>query len=94
MKLFSSIKRYAAIPVASGLAVVASFPAWAAGDVAGPTDWAPIISAMTAQISISTIVGVLASTVVTGISLVFMWWGARKAVRALMGAFRKGKLSV
>lgn len=94
MKLISSIKRFGAVPVASGLAVLGSFPAWAADPVSSPADWAPIISAMTAQISISTVVGVLASTVVTGIGLVFMWWGARKAVRALMGAFRKGKLSV
>jgi len=57
-------------------------------------DWASVISAMTAQISVATIVGVLAAIVASCIGIVFMWWGVRKAVRALMAAFRKGKISV
>ena len=55
-------------------------------------DWASVISAMTAQISVATIVGVMATIVAA--CIVFMWWGVRKAVRALMAAFRKGKISV
>ena len=58
------------------------------------SDWASVISAMTAQISVATIVGVLATIVAACIGIVFMWWGVRKAVRALMSAFRKGKISV
>lgn len=58
------------------------------------SDWASVISAMTAQISVSTIVGVMATIVAACIGIVFMWWGVRKAVRALMAAFRKGKISV
>lgn len=57
-------------------------------------DWASMISAMTAQISVATIVGVLAAIVASCIGIVFLWWGVRKAVRALMAAFRKGKISV
>lgn len=57
-------------------------------------DWASVISAMTAQISVATIVGVLAAIVASCIGIVFLWWGVRKAVRALMAAFRKGKVSV
>ena len=57
-------------------------------------DWASVISAMTAQISVATIVGVMAAIVAACIGIVFMWWGVRKAVRALMAAFRKGKISV
>lgn len=57
-------------------------------------DWASVISAMTAQISVATIVGVMATIVAACIGVVFMWWGVRKAVRALMAAFRKGKISV
>lgn len=57
-------------------------------------DWASVISAMTAQISVATIVGVMATVVAACIGIVFMWWGVRKAVRALMAAFRKGKISV
>lgn len=57
-------------------------------------DWASVISAMTAQISVATIVGVMATIVAACIGIVFMWWGVRKAVRSLMAAFRKGKISV
>lgn len=57
-------------------------------------DWASVLSAMTGQISVSTVVAVLASTTGAAIGLVFMWWGVRKLARVLMAAFRKGKLSV
>lgn len=56
------------------------------------TDWSSVISAMTSQISVSTVVGVLATLVTAGVGLVFMWWGVRKAARSLMSAFRSGKL--
>ena len=57
-------------------------------------EWASVIAAMTSQISVATIVGVMATIVAACIGIVFMWWGVRKAVRALMAAFRKGKISV
>jgi hypothetical protein len=57
-------------------------------------DWSSVITAMTGQISVSTIVGVLATLVTSGIGLVFMWWGVRKAASSLMAAFRKGKMSI
>lgn len=56
------------------------------------SDWASVISAMTSQISVSTVVGVLATLVTAGIGLVFMWWGVRKATGSLMAAFRRGKI--
>lgn len=64
------------------------------GGTVTASDWASVISAMTGQISVSTIVGVLATLVTAGIGLVFMWWGVRKASRSLMAAFRKGKMSL
>ena len=56
------------------------------------SDWASVISAMTGQISVSTVVGVLATLVTAGIGLVFLWWGVRKAVGSLMGCFRSGRI--
>lgn len=56
------------------------------------SDWASVITAMTSQISVSTVVGVLATLVTAGIGLVFMWWGVRKAVGSLMGSFRSGRI--
>lgn len=97
MKFFESIKRYGTLPIATGLSVVASLPAWASdggGSSVSSTDWAPIITAMTGQISVDTVVGVIATAIGAGIGLVFMWWGGRKAVKTLMSAFRKGKVSM
>lgn len=64
----------------------------AGADVVSSSDWASVLSAITNQISVSTIVGVLASVVGAGVGLVFMWWGVRKLASVLMNAFRKGKL--
>ena len=62
--------------------------------VVSASDWSSVMTALTSQISVSTIVGVLATLVTAGIGLVFMWWGVRKALRSLMSAFRKGKMSL
>lgn len=58
----------------------------------GPDAWASVLSAMTGQISVTTVIAVIASVVTAGIGLVFMWWGVRKLGRSLMAAFRSGKL--
>lgn len=55
-------------------------------------DWAPVLDAMTGQISVGSLVGVIAAVVAAGIGLVFMWWGIRKAAKSLMAAFKSGKL--
>lgn len=55
------------------------------------SDWAEVITNVTSQFSISTIVSVMSTIVVSGIGFVFLWWGARKAYRAIMSAVRKGK---
>lgn len=62
--------------------------------VVDSTAWSSVLDALTAQISVPTVVGVIAATITAGISLVFMWWGVRKLVRSLMSAFRSGKLKV
>lgn len=58
------------------------------------SDWSSVLSAMTDQISVGTVVGVIAAAIGAGIGLVFMWWGVRKLVRVLMSAFKSGKLKV
>lgn len=55
------------------------------------SDWAKLITDVTAQFSITTIVEVMSTIIVAGIGFVFLWWGARKAYRALMSAVRRGK---
>ena len=58
------------------------------------TAWQSVMDALTAQISVTSVIGVLATITTAGIGLVFMWWGVRKAVRSLMAAFRNGKFSM
>lgn len=98
MKFRNALTKFHALPVATGLMSVACvFPAFASGggsSTVAPADWAPVITELTNQVSVSTIIGALATFVAAGIGLVFMWWGLRKGIRSLMGAFRKGKLSV
>lgn len=64
------------------------------GTTVSAADWETVISALTAQISVSTIVQVLATLATAGVGMAFMWWGVRKAVRSLMSAFKKGKVSI
>ena len=65
-----------------------------AATVVTAADWASVITAATGQISVATVVGVLATLVTAGIGLVFMWWGVRKAMSSLMKAFRSGRISI
>ena len=58
------------------------------------TDFMPVIEAMQGQISVSTVVGVLAGVVGVCVGLAFMWWAVRKGISALMSAFKKGRVSV
>ena len=72
--------------------------AWASSSGSeGPTavssaDIASVLEALQAQISVSSIVEIIAYVLAAGIGLVFMWWAARKLIRTVMGAFRSGRL--
>ena len=58
------------------------------------TDFNSVLVALQNQISVSTVVEVLAVVAGACVGLAFMWWGVRKVTRALMGAFKKGKISL
>ena len=62
--------------------------------VVDPSAWQPLIDAFNAQISVSTVIGVLAAVIGVSIGFVFMWWGVRKTKSVLMAAFQKGKLKL
>lgn len=57
-------------------------------------DWKPILDAVTSQISVSNVATVLGIIAGAGVGFAFFWWGCRKALRALMAAFKKGKISI
>lgn len=54
------------------------------------SDFASVITALTSQFSVATIVAYLAALVAAVIGLNFMWWGVRKAYGKIMQA-AKGK---
>lgn len=58
------------------------------------SDFTAVLTALQGQISVSTIVEVLAVVVGACVGLAFMWWGVRKIASSLMSAFKKGKVSV
>ena len=60
----------------------------------GWSDLSSVLSAITGQISVTTVIAVLAGAIGAAIGLVFMWLGVRKLIRTLMKAFRGGKLGV
>lgn len=57
----------------------------------GYTDFQSIITAITNQVSVSTIVGVIAAVVGLTVGIAFMWWGARYGSRKLMASLKSGK---
>lgn len=53
-----------------------------------------IFSALHAQFNVAFVLGVLGAIITAAAALVAMWWGARKGVRMLMSAFKRGKLRI
>ena len=62
--------------------------------VISSTAFTSVITALQEQISVATIVEVLAVAAGVAVGLAFMWWGVRKLTRVLMSAFKKGKVSL
>lgn len=58
------------------------------------SDWKSVIDAVISQFGVTDIIGVLVSIVAAGIGFVFLWWGTRKAFRAIMSAVRRGRMGV
>lgn len=64
-----------------------------AGSAVSSTDIASVLTALQKQISVSSVVEIVAYVIGAGIGLVFMWWAARKLIKTFMGAFRSGRLN-
>lgn len=76
------------------LATVFCIPCIAFADAITSSSFSGVITAITGQISVSTVAEVLTYAVGVAIALVFFWWGVRKATKVLMGAFRGGHLGI
>lgn len=53
-----------------------------------------IFTALHAQFNVSFVLAVIGAIIAASAALVAMWWGARKGVRMLMSAFKRGKLRI
>lgn len=53
-----------------------------------------ILSAITSQFSVTTIVAMLAGILGVSVAFVFLWWGIRKGTRAIMAAVTRGKFKL
>lgn len=60
----------------------------------GSSAFTEVITALQAQISVSTIVEVLAYAATAVVAMVFLWWGVRKVTQMVMSAFRSGRISI
>lgn len=80
--------------VTFGLLSVLGIPQLAFAEAITSSSFSGVITAITSQISVTTVAEVLTYAAGLAIALVFFWWGVRKALRVLMGAFRKGRMSV
>ena len=66
----------------------------AAGATVGADQLMDIVDAITGQVSVTNILGVLVAAVGAAIGFVFLWWGVRKLLSTFFSGFRKGKASV
>lgn len=53
-----------------------------------------ILDGVTNTFSVTAIVAFIAGIIGVAITYVFLWWGARKGFKAIMGAVTKGKLRI
>lgn len=73
---------------------VLGMPSLALAEAISSTSFSGVITAITGQISVSTVAEVLTYAAGLAIALVFFWWGVRKALKVLMAAFRGGRMSI
>lgn len=91
-KLMLSLGAIPATVLASVSFAFASSSSPSAPAAVSSTDIASVLTALQKQISVASVVEIIAYVIGAGIGLVFMWWAARKLIRTFMGAFRSGRL--
>lgn len=91
-------KRIMAFATSAMLAISMAFSAAAEGEVGSGADAIAaaksVIGEATATINISNLTTILVYGVGIAIGLFLLWWGARKLIRIVTAAFKRGKVSV
>ena len=83
-----------AMMLCMGSAVALADETAGTGMVMGAEQAGQIMTAITSTINVTAILSVLVKVIGVAIIFVFMWWGIRKAISAVMGAIRGGSLGV
>ena len=76
------------------ISMVACFADGAAAGTEAVSAVQTVFTNVTGTINISNVVAILGIVVGACVGLVLMWFGIRKVIKIIMGAFRKGKISV
>ena len=77
-----------AVPASAEAATVAE------GETVSWSSFSGVLSGLTSQINVTSILAIVAGLVGAAVGLAFMWWGVRKLISVIMKAFKKGKVSV
>lgn len=104
MKLFAKLKEskvFKRVALMCSAVVVAAMGAiGASAEVSAPSQ-ADIVAgvqqvttAVTGQFNIATIASIIGVVLAGCVGLFLFWWGARKVVRMIASAFKKGKISL
>jgi len=72
--------------------VISAFAAEGTGEAVSAAK--SLLETATGTLNIGNIVAIVGAGIGAVIGLFLAWWGARKLVRMLMGAFKKGKVSL
>lgn len=64
------------------------------GNSVGYSDISSILTTVTTQFSVANIVAVIAGILGVTTAFVFLWWGVRKAYRAIIAGTTRGKARV
>ena len=91
-------KRVGSLLCAFAILAISMVACFADGAASGGTEAVSAVQTVftnvTGTINISNVVAILGIVVGACVGLVLMWFGIRKVIKIIMGAFRKGKISV
>lgn len=104
MKLFAKLKEskvFKRVALMCSAVVVAAMGAIGASAEVSASSQADIVAgvqqvttAVTSQFNIATIASIIGVVLAGCVGLFLFWWGARKVVRMIASAFKKGKISL
>jgi hypothetical protein len=91
--LFNAKRKFVAmISMAAVIVFMTVSTALAASPTPAPVNLTEISTAVTNQLSVEQIVSIIAAVIAGSMAFVVLWFGARKLTKALVHAFKTGKI--